>query len=745
MSKEGARKTGEQKTGEQQKQRRKPSTSVIEKVDRIHSQDELRIYRSLFVGMEQGVIVYDAEGRPVMANPVAAQILGIPMEQLMQRTPSDPAWRMLQEDGTPFPVDALPVVRSLRSGQLQAGIVVGVLNPKEKAYRWLLMNVIPSHPSRATRPDFVLMVFHDCTNEHQHLDILRSSEAQARSRLEELEAIFEVIADHVSVYDCNMHILHMGRVLREALELPEENLPESLDILVKDQSRILDEHGEPLPRDQWPTARILRGEVLKDANAVDIVVQRAEKHDVRFSITGAPLFDQYGHITGAVTISMDVTRRRMLEQRTQNALHAILSMAEAMVEERHDTGSLIAAFSEGENAESVDMVRRRLAEIPYHLLDCERVALLLLDPEAQTLEPMIIVGASPEQELQWRNRMQDITLHDIVMGNEALLKQLYQGEVIGLRPGASALKGSSLYRVVSPIMQGKQLIGLLVIGYATLKVRLEPDDLSIIQGIGRLAALLIAREKAQQERDQALQALRDANEELERLNRMKSNFVSIVSHEFRTALTGIQGFSEIMRDSELSAMEVKEYAADIHADARRLVRMINNMLDLDRLESGRLRLNLGWLDLNAIIIEVVNRLRQSAPKHHIRLRLAKALPIILGDRDKLTQVVVNLLNNAIKYSPGGGEIVIGSILEGSMIHVYVKDNGLGIPDDELERIFERYTRVETMGTRFIQGTGLGLPIVKEIVQLHGGEVWAESAVGEGSVFHFTVRYGPKSV
>ena len=109
-----------------------------------------------------------------------------------------------------------------------------------------------------------------------------------------------------------------------------------------------------------------------------------------------------------------------------------------------------------------------------------------------------------------------------------------------------------------------------------------------------------------------------------------------------------------------------------------------------------------------------------------------------GDRDKLTQVLANLLNNAVKYSPNGGEIVVSTRVEGSAAHLVVRDHGMGIPNEALESIFERYGRVESRATRYIRGTGLGLPIVRQIVQLHGGTVWAESTVGEGSVFHVTL-------
>jgi signal transduction histidine kinase len=147
------------------------------------------------------------------------------------------------------------------------------------------------------------------------------------------------------------------------------------------------------------------------------------------------------------------------------------------------------------------------------------------------------------------------------------------------------------------------------------------------------------------------------------------------------------------------------------------------------------------VDLNGIVSEAAERVRPNAPRHPLSLRLDPMVGEMSGDRDKLTQVMANLLNNAVKYSPDGGEIVVSTRVEGNAAHIVVRDHGMGIPKEALETIFERYGRVESLATRHIQGTGLGLPIVRQIVQLHGGAVWVESTVGEGSVFHVTLPRG----
>ena len=235
--------------------------------------------------------------------------------------------------------------------------------------------------------------------------------------------------------------------------------------------------------------------------------------------------------------------------------------------------------------------------------------------------------------------------------------------------------------------------------------------------------------------DQADHARRKTYRQIEQLSRLRGEFVSIVSHEFRTPLTGVQGFSEMMRDEELTIPEMREYAGDINKDARRLSSLISDMLDLDLMESGRMTLRFAPVDVNRIVMHAAATFSSSATDHPIELLLAEGLANVNGDSERLTQVVTNLLSNAIKYSPSGGGIDMETKRDGRMVMLSVRDHGIGIPAEQLEKIFDRYSRIEATGTPSVKGIGLGLAIVSQIVQLHQGKVWATSEAGEGSVFH----------
>ncbi len=233
------------------------------------------------------------------------------------------------------------------------------------------------------------------------------------------------------------------------------------------------------------------------------------------------------------------------------------------------------------------------------------------------------------------------------------------------------------------------------------------------------------------------------NEELVKINKRQKGLVSVVSHEFRSSLTSIVGFSELMRGTECSPEVVKEFATMILSDAERTTRLINDLLDLSRLELGQMKLALESIDLNAVIEEVIARIRPNIP-HQIQLRLDTTLPLLTGDSDKLIQVVTNLLNNASKYSPNGGNIVVISEKSDGFFHLSIQDHGIGIPQDKLEQVFEPYSRITSDATRDISGTGLGLSIVREIITIHGGNIWVESQLGEGSLFHIMLPFAVKA-
>jgi PAS domain S-box-containing protein len=238
-----------------------------------------------------------------------------------------------------------------------------------------------------------------------------------------------------------------------------------------------------------------------------------------------------------------------------------------------------------------------------------------------------------------------------------------------------------------------------------------------------------------------LYGFRDVTQEHE-LDRMKTEFVSQVSHELRTPLTAIKGFTDMMLDGDAGELsdEQEEYLGIVRSNADRLVALINDLLDISRIESGRIALKREPVDLASVLDGVVATMRPlvTGKAETLTLDVEAGLPRVLGDQDRIVQVATNLVSNAHKYSPEGGDIQVRAMRAGDLVSVSVTDAGIGIPPEAMPRLFSRFYRVDSSLTREIGGTGLGLSIVKSIVELHGGSVSVESEPGKGSTFSFTL-------
>ena len=238
-----------------------------------------------------------------------------------------------------------------------------------------------------------------------------------------------------------------------------------------------------------------------------------------------------------------------------------------------------------------------------------------------------------------------------------------------------------------------------------------------------------------------LYAFRDVTRE-RAVDRMKSEFVALVSHELRTPLTSIKGYVDLLLDDaegRLSA-EQREFLGVVKHNADRLAALIADLLDLSHLESGRLALRPGPLDLGRIVAEVAASLRPQlrGKRQHLVVAVAPRLPVVWGDAERVVQILTNLVSNAHKYTPDGGEIVVAAAPEGAMVRVEVRDNGVGMTEEEQAHLFTRFYRARNPSASDAGGTGLGLAITRELVQLHGGTIGVDSAPGRGTTVALTL-------
>lgn len=240
-------------------------------------------------------------------------------------------------------------------------------------------------------------------------------------------------------------------------------------------------------------------------------------------------------------------------------------------------------------------------------------------------------------------------------------------------------------------------------------------------------------------------SLHDVTAERE-INQMKNEFVSTVSHELRTPLTSIKGYVDLILDGEAGEINEiqQEFLTIVKQNSDRLVALINDLLDISRIESGRIHLKIQPLDISEIVQGAVETFRTVAETAGIKLnmKLAKSAQLAAGDRDRVGQVVMNLLSNAIKYSPGGGTVTVQTRRRDGQVAVSVTDEGIGISTEDQEHLFEKFYRVDSSLTREIGGSGLGLSICKTIIELLGGQIWVKSTPGKGSTFSFSLPVAP---
>src|SRR5215468_5884820 len=234
--------------------------------------------------------------------------------------------------------------------------------------------------------------------------------------------------------------------------------------------------------------------------------------------------------------------------------------------------------------------------------------------------------------------------------------------------------------------------------------------------------------------------LEQQNLAIQEANRLKSEFVSMVSHELRTPLTSIQGYAELMLEDERMDDEVRESLTIVKKNADRLLVLINDLLDLSRIEAGRVDLHRTSLDLACVIPEVARSLRPliEAKRQQLKLDLGEALPAVWADADRVTQILTNLISNAHKYTPAEGSITVAAQRDDGFVRVDVSDSGIGLSPEDQAQLFTKFFRVDDRSGQAGRGTGLGLVITRLLVELHGGRITLSSAPGKGSTFSFTL-------
>ncbi len=289
-----------------------------------------------------------------------------------------------------------------------------------------------------------------------------------------------------------------------------------------------------------------------------------------------------------------------------------------------------------------------------------------------------------------------------------------------------------LSAVSVPLSTGPQRIGALTLLNLRQAGGFDDADLAFLLRVADLISLAIENARLREEL-QATQALSDAN-------RLKAEVIGILAHEMRTPLTSIKGYSTalLMDDVTFSASTQREFLQMIDEECDVLQNLIHDLLESSIIDAGLLRLELQPVRLPRLVATVTDDVGRHTQLHRFLLDFPGDFPIVDADPDRVAQVLRNLLDNAVKYSPQGGLIVIRGEVRSGEVVISVADQGLGIAPEHLNRLFEKFFRAKSPLGRHVVGSGLGLPISRTVVETHGGQIWAESELGHGSTFFFTL-------
>ncbi|NTU81178.1 MAG: response regulator [Chloroflexales bacterium] len=645
-------------------------------------------YRVLFDTMLQGVVYQDSSGQIVAMNPAAERILGQGIEEIAGRTSEDLAHATLREDGAPFPGAEHPAMVALRTGRSVSNVVMGVFNPREQAYRWIMISAVPLFGQEAATPYQVYTIFEDITARKQVDAQLHQSEALAATAFRANPAAMSITR------------LRDGRFI-DINASHERLFGYSREELIGHTADEIAIYADPAQRAD--VVRIMREQGSLREVELTLRTRSGELREVLCSLESLELYGE-ACILGCV---IDITTRKQTEQTLRASeerfRRVFVATPTPKLITQVDTQQIIDA-----NPAFAAMTGYALGELRGQTTD------------ALGLWPKTPLDAAGRAQLHQDGRLTD--LESPLRTRDGSIRELLLSLV------AVELDGVACY----------------------LTVMLDQTERTRALAARSIAEQALEAERALLARrvDERTADLSHANAELARAARLKDEFLANMSHELRTPLNAILGRSEALQEAIYGPISPRQAEAlrSIEASGHHLLSLINDILDLSKIESGKLELEYTAVDIGQICHASLSMVAQIALTKHISVSSNRdgLVAVGWGDERRLKQVLVNLLSNAVKFTPEGGKVgleVDGDTAERTLTFT-VWDTGIGIAADDLPKLFQPFVQIDSSLSRQYEGTGLGLALVLRLTEAHGGSVAVESTPGQGSRFRVILPWEP---
>jgi PAS domain S-box-containing protein len=754
-----------------------------ELIERQRIEQELRVseerYRSVVTVMSEGIVLQQADGEITACNASAESILGLTAQQMQGLTSVDPRWQAIHEDGSPFPGELHPAMVTLRTGKPQSNVIMGIHKPDE-SLTWISINSQPLiHPGE-TRAYAAVTSFSDITKRREAEEKLRKSEANLATA---------------------QRVAHVGNwefdVLTQEIIWSEE-LFRIFGLDPTKPEPTFDEHFQQIHPDDRALWQEVVGQALASGNSykLDFRIVRPNGQVRYVEARGEAVFNEQGQVIKLFGTSLDITTRKRIEEAlrtSEQRLRYLVSSSPLVIFSAKPDGDYGATYISENVVNLLGYEAREFLEDSsfwadrVHPDDVERIftgltkvferefysheyrfrradgtycwllaQLRLMRDEAG--KPTEILGyllnistrkrteaTLQEAERRWRSLLENVQLLVVALdsrGNVEYVNPFFlsltgytQAEVLGKNWFKNFLPPSFQQQVNTVFDE-------------VLQDNFHPHYTNPILTKSGEERFIAWNNTLLRDTEGNIIGTTSIGEDItqrQTIERIKNEFISIVSHELRTPLTGIRGSLGLLAMGiyDNKPEKAKRMVEIALTDSERLVRLVNDILDLERLDSGTVTLGKEVCDAVALIQQSVDAMQALADSAAIALCVSPVSAQVWAAPDSIIQTLTNLLSNAIKFSPSSTAITLSVQPQSDHVLFQVKDQGRGIPADKLEAIFGRFQQVDVSDSRSKGGTGLGLAICQSIVQQHGGHIWAESTLGEGSTFYFTLPVPPE--